>query len=62
MLGITSLKDEEGKTTEPELQQATQILKGHVPILGTVLNKIGRDQLRLSQLKRMNAGNAKQTS
>ena len=53
---------EDGKTTEPELQQAMQILKGSVPILGTVLNKIGRDQLRLSHMKRVNAGNAKQTS
>jgi Mrp family chromosome partitioning ATPase len=52
---------EDGKTTEPELQQAMQILKGSVPILGTVLNKIGRDQLCLSQLKRMHAGNEKQT-
>lgn len=52
---------EEGKTTEAELQQAMQILKGSVPILGTVLNKAGRDQLSLSQLKRMNAGTAKQT-
>lgn len=52
---------EEGKTTEPELQQAMQILKGSVPILGTVLNKVGRDQLSLSQLKRMNAGDPKQT-
>jgi protein-tyrosine kinase len=51
---------EEGKTTEPELQHAMQILKGSVPILGTVLNKVGRDQLSLSQMKRMNEGNAKQ--
>jgi capsular exopolysaccharide synthesis family protein len=52
---------EEGKTTEPELQQAMQILKGSVPILGTVLNKVGRDQLSLSKMKRMNAGDVKQT-
>ena len=51
---------EEGKTTEPELQQAMQILKGSVSILGTVLNKAGRDQLSLSQLKRTNAGDVKQ--
>jgi Mrp family chromosome partitioning ATPase len=51
---------EEGKTTEPELQQAMQILKGSVPILGTVLNKVGRDQLSLSKMKRMNVGDAKQ--
>ena len=51
---------EEGKTTESELQQSMQILKGSVPILGTVLNKAGRDQLSLSKLKRANSGNVKQ--
>lgn len=51
---------EEGKTTESEFQQAIQILKGSVPILGTVLNKVGRDQLSLSKLKRANAGDVKQ--
>ena len=51
---------EEEKTTEPEFQQAMQTLKGSVPILGTVLNKVGRDQLSLSTLKRANAGDVKQ--
>jgi hypothetical protein len=51
---------EEGKTTENELQQSMQILKGSVPILGTVLNKAGRDQLSLSKLRQANAGNVKQ--
>ena len=52
---------EEGRTKEPELQHAMQILKGGVPILGTVLNKVGRDQLSLSKVKRMTALEAKQT-
>lgn len=51
---------EDGKTTESEFQQAMQTLKGSVPILGTVLNKVGRDQLSLSKLKRANTGNVKQ--
>jgi hypothetical protein len=51
---------EEGKTTEPEFLQIMQILKGSVPILGTVLNKIGRDHLSLSAMKRTNAGNVKE--
>jgi capsular exopolysaccharide synthesis family protein len=51
---------EDGKTTESEFQQAMQTLKGSVPILGTVLNKVGRDQLSLSKLKRANRGNVKQ--
>ena len=51
---------EDGKTTESEFQLAMQTLKGSVPILGTVLNKVGRDQLSLSKLKRANTGNVKQ--
>ncbi|MDN5940390.1 MAG: CpsD/CapB family tyrosine-protein kinase [Nitrospira sp.] len=51
---------EEGKTTEPDLQQTMQILKGSSPILGTVLNKVGRDQLSLSAIKRANANEMKQ--
>jgi protein-tyrosine kinase len=51
---------EDGKTTESEFQQAMQTLKGSVPILGTVLNKVGRDQLSLSKLKRANMENMKQ--
>ena len=51
---------EEGKTTEPEFLQIMEILKGSVPILGTVLNKIGRDHLSLSTMKRTNAGNVKE--
>jgi protein-tyrosine kinase len=51
---------EEGNTTESELHQSMQILKGSVPILGTVLNKAGRDQLSLSKLKQANAQDVKQ--
>jgi capsular exopolysaccharide synthesis family protein len=43
---------EEGATTEPELQQSLQVLKGAVPVLGTVLNKSGREDLTLSNIKR----------
>lgn len=46
---------EEGKTSEPELQQALQVLKGSAPILGTVLNKHGRDEISLSKLRRLGA-------
>jgi capsular exopolysaccharide synthesis family protein len=50
---------EEGKTSEPELQQALQVLKGGTPILGTVLNKHGRDELSLSKLRRLGAPETK---
>jgi protein-tyrosine kinase len=43
---------EDGKTSEPDLRQALQALKGGAPILGTVLNKVGREQLSLSKAKR----------
>ena len=43
---------EDSKTSGPDLQQAIQVLKGGAPILGTVLNKAGRDQLSLSKVKR----------
>jgi capsular exopolysaccharide synthesis family protein len=46
---------EDSKTSEPDLQQAIQVLKGGAPILGTVLNKVGRDQLSLSKVKRATA-------
>ena len=46
---------EDGTTTEPHLQQAIHLLKGSVPILGTVLNKVGRNQLTLSTIKRTDA-------
>lgn len=52
---------EEGKTSEPELQQALQALKGSAPILGTVLNKFGREELGLSKAKRLSTIEAKQT-
>jgi capsular exopolysaccharide synthesis family protein len=52
---------EDGRTTEPDLQHAMQILKGSVPILGTVLNKVGHDQLSLSTVKRTSVGDVKQT-
>lgn len=44
---------EDGRTLEPDLQQALQALKGSAPILGTVLNKVGYDQLSLSKAKRL---------
>lgn len=52
---------EDGGTTEPEFRQAMQILQGAVPILGTVLNKVGRDRLSLSTMKRATAMEMKQT-
>lgn len=51
---------EEGTTSEPELQQALQVLKGGAPILGTVLNKSGRDALTMSNIKRLSAMEARQ--
>jgi protein-tyrosine kinase len=44
---------EEGKTSEPDLQQTLQVLQGGAPILGTVLNKVGYEQLSLSKAKRV---------
>ena len=44
---------EEGKTSEPDLQHALQLLKGSAPILGTVLNKFGHDRLSLSKVRRL---------
>lgn len=52
---------EDGKTLEPDLQQAVQALKGSAPILGTVLNKVGYDQLSLSKAKRLASATQKQT-
>lgn len=52
---------EEGKTLEPDLQQALQALKGSAPILGTVLNKFGYDQLSLSKAKRLASADQKHT-
>jgi Mrp family chromosome partitioning ATPase len=43
---------EDGATTEPDFQQTMQVLKGSVPILGTVLNKAGREDLTLSNVRR----------
>jgi Mrp family chromosome partitioning ATPase len=44
---------EDGKTSEPDLQHALQALKGAAPIIGTVLNKFGHDQLSVSKIKRL---------
>lgn len=44
---------EDGKTSEPDLQQALQTVQGSAPILGTVLNKFGHDQLSLSKIRRL---------
>lgn len=46
---------EDGRTSEPDLREALQALKGSAPILGTVLNKFGHDQLSLSKVKRLAA-------
>ena len=51
---------EDGKTSEPDLQHALQALKGSAPILGTVLNKFGHDQLSLSKVKRLASTEQKQ--
>ena len=50
---------EDGKTSEPDLQSAVQVLKGAAPILGTVLNKFGHDQLSVSKVKRLTSANQK---
>jgi capsular exopolysaccharide synthesis family protein len=51
---------EDGKTSEPDLQHALQALKGGAPILGTVLNKVGHDQLNISKVKRITSTDRKQ--
>ena len=51
---------EDGKTSEPDLQHALQALKGGAPILGTVLNKVGHDQLSVSKVKRLISTDRKQ--
>lgn len=51
---------EDGKTSEPDLQHALQVLKGSAPILGTVLNKFGHDQLSISKVKRLTLADRKQ--
>lgn len=51
---------EDGKTSESDLQHTLQILKGSAPILGTVLNKFGHDQLSLSKVKRLASTDRKQ--
>lgn len=43
---------EDGATTEPELRQSLEAVKGSVPVLGLVLNKAGREDLTLSNIKR----------
>ncbi len=50
---------EDGKTSEPDLQHALQALKGSAPVLGTVLNKFGHDQLSVSKVKRLTSANHK---
>ena len=42
---------EDGATTESDFQQTLQVLKGSVPILGTVLNKVGREDVTLARMK-----------
>lgn len=51
---------EDGKTSESDLQHALQVLKGRAPILGTVLNKFGHDQLSLSKVKRLATADQKE--
>lgn len=43
---------EDGNTSEPDLQRTLHVLKGGTAVLGTVLNKSGRDQLSMSKVKR----------
>lgn len=52
---------EDGRTLEPDLQQALQALKGSAPILGTVLNKFGHDQLSISKARRLASTDQTQT-
>lgn len=51
---------EDGKTSEPDLRQALEALKGSAPILGTVLNKFGHDRLNISKVKRLASTERKQ--
>jgi protein-tyrosine kinase len=44
---------EEGKTTGEELQRALALVKNSRPVLGTVLNKVGRSSLTLAEMKTM---------
>jgi capsular exopolysaccharide synthesis family protein len=48
---------EDARTTEEDLQQTLHVLKGNAAVLGTVLNKVGHDQLSLSKVKRAVAAN-----
>lgn len=48
---------EDGKTSEADLQQTLHVLKGGTAVLGTVLNKVGHDQLNLSKVRRVVAAN-----
>ncbi len=44
---------EEGVTTIGDLERAANLVKGHTPLLGTVLNKAGRRDLSPGMIKRM---------
>jgi Mrp family chromosome partitioning ATPase len=52
---------EDSRTSEPDLRHALQSLKGSAPILGTVLNKFGHDQLSLSKVRRLVSMDVKQS-
>lgn len=44
---------EEGRTTIDELERALTLLKGHTPVLGTVLNKAGKRGLSLKKMQEL---------
>lgn len=44
---------EEGRTASAEIEQAMDVLKGTVPILGGILNKSGRHLLTLRQARKL---------
>ena len=44
---------EDGNTSEVDFKHAVQVLKGSAPILGTVLNKSGREELNLPRVRQL---------
>jgi capsular exopolysaccharide synthesis family protein len=52
-LDCVLLVTEEGETASTDIQQAVNVLKGSVPLLGGVLNKAGRSGLNRRQAREM---------
>jgi protein-tyrosine kinase len=52
-LDAVLLVAEEGKTASTDIQRAVGVLKGNVPLLGSVLNKVGRSGLSHRQTREM---------